>query len=125
MPLHEDENEWKKLLVIFVTANGNVRKNSLEDFSNVNVNGKIAMKLEENDKIVGVKFLKGVHLNDSKTPLGSRIDRHENLGKGTMGWEPFRLLMNDNRFDEIPLILETADEELWAEEIKELFSLID
>ncbi len=56
MPLPEDENEWKKLLVIFVTANGNVRKNSLEDFSNVNVNGKIAMKLEENDKIVGVKI---------------------------------------------------------------------
>ncbi len=56
MPLPEDENEWKKLLVIFVTANGNVRKNSLEDFSNINVSGKIAMKLSENDKIVGVKI---------------------------------------------------------------------
>jgi DNA gyrase subunit A len=56
MPLPEDENEWKKLLVIFVSANGNVRKNSLEDFSNVNTSGKIAMKLEENDKIVGVKI---------------------------------------------------------------------
>ena len=56
MPLPEDENEWKKLLVIFVTANGNVRKNSLEDFSNINANGKIAMKLETNDKIVGVKI---------------------------------------------------------------------
>ena len=56
MPLPEDETEWKKLLVIFVTANGNVRKNSLEDFSNINANGKIAMKLEENDKIVGVKI---------------------------------------------------------------------
>ena len=55
MPLPEDETEWKKLLVIFVTANGNVRKNSLEDF-NTNANGKIAMKLEENDKIVGVKI---------------------------------------------------------------------
>ena len=56
MPLPEDENEWKKLLVIFVTANGNVRKNSLEDFANINLSGKIAMKLEENDKIVGVKI---------------------------------------------------------------------
>ena len=58
MPLPEDENEWKKLMVIFVTANGNVRKNSLEDFANINANGKIAMKLEENDKIVGVKICK-------------------------------------------------------------------
>ena len=56
MPLPEDENEWKKLLVIFVTANGNVRKNTLEDFVNINANGKIAMKLEENDTIVGVKI---------------------------------------------------------------------
>ena len=56
MPLPEDEAEWKKMKVIFVTANGNVRKNSLEDFSNISASGKIAMKLEENDKIVGVKI---------------------------------------------------------------------
>ena len=56
MPLPEDETEWKKLFVIFVTANGNVRKNSLEDFVNINTSGKIAMKLEETDKIVGVKI---------------------------------------------------------------------
>ena len=56
MPLPEDENEWKKLLVIFVTENGNVRKNTLEDFVNINVSGKIAMKLNESDKIVGVKI---------------------------------------------------------------------
>ena len=56
MPLPEDESLWKNLLVVFVTANGNVRKNSLEDFSNINANGKIAMKLETNDKIVGVKI---------------------------------------------------------------------
>jgi DNA gyrase subunit A len=56
MPLPEDENEWKKLLVVFVTAKGNVRKNTLEDFSNINTNGKIAMKLDEDDKIVGVKI---------------------------------------------------------------------
>jgi DNA gyrase subunit A len=56
MPLPEDESLWKNLLVVFVTANGNVRKNSLEDFANINANGKIAMKLETNDKIVGVKI---------------------------------------------------------------------
>ena len=56
MPLPEDENEWKKLLVVFVTANGNVRKNTLEDFININISGKIAMKLEENDRIVAVKI---------------------------------------------------------------------
>ena len=58
MPLSDDENLWKKLLIVFVTANGYVRKNSLEDFSNINANGKIAMKLESNDKIVGVKICK-------------------------------------------------------------------
>ena len=58
MPLPEDENEWKKLLVVFVTSNGNVRKNTLEDFSNINTSGKIAMKLEDGDKIVGVKICK-------------------------------------------------------------------
>ena len=56
MPLPEDENEWKNLKVIFVTSKGNVRKNSLEDFININISGKIAMKLSENDKIVGVKI---------------------------------------------------------------------
>ena len=56
MPLPEDESEWKKLFVIFVTSNGNVRKNTLEDFTNINTSGKIAMKLEENDKIIGVKI---------------------------------------------------------------------
>ena len=58
MPLPEDESLWKNLLVVFVTANGNVRKNSLEDFININANGKIAMKLNPNDKIVGVKICK-------------------------------------------------------------------
>ena len=56
MPLPEDESLWKNLLIVFVTANGNVRKNSLEDFANINANGKIAMKLDTNDKIVGVKI---------------------------------------------------------------------
>ncbi len=58
MPLPEDEAEWKNLMVIFVTAKGNVRKNSLEDFSNINNSGKIAMKLDQDDKIIGVKICK-------------------------------------------------------------------
>ena len=58
MPLPEDETEWKKFMVIFATANGNVRKNSLEDFININNSGKIAMKLDQDDKIIGVKICK-------------------------------------------------------------------
>ncbi len=68
MPLPEDENEWKNLLVIFVTANGNIRKNTLEDFININASGKIAMKLEENDKIVGVKICR----NDQDIMLSTK-----------------------------------------------------
>ena len=58
MPLPEDESEWKKLMVIFATAKGNVRKNSLEDFVNINNSGKIAMKLDQDDKIIGAKICK-------------------------------------------------------------------
>ena len=58
MPLPEDENEWKNLMVIFATSKGNVRKNSLEDFININASGKIAMKLDSDDKIIGVKICK-------------------------------------------------------------------
>jgi len=58
MPLPEDETEWKNFMVVFATANGNVRKNSLEDFLNINNSGKIAMKLDQDDKIIGVKICK-------------------------------------------------------------------
>ncbi len=58
MPLPEDENEWKNLKIVFVTSKGNIRKNSLEDFVNINASGKIAMKLSDNDKIIGVKICK-------------------------------------------------------------------
>lgn len=70
------------------------------------------------DKIVGAKFLKGMHLNDSKTPLGSKKDRHESLGKGYIGLSAFENIINDKRSSEIPLILETIDEAIWSEEIK-------
>ncbi|HLN20747.1 MAG TPA: deoxyribonuclease IV [Bacteroidales bacterium] len=78
----------------------------------------------EFDEIVGFKYLKGIHLNDTKKGLGSKVDRHENIGKGFIGEDTFRMLMNDARFDEIPLILETPDESLWEEEIKLLYSFV-
>lgn len=77
----------------------------------------------EFDRIVGFGFLRGIHLNDSKSELGSRVDRHAPLGRGKMGLEPFRLVMNNRRFEEIPLILETPERERWPEEIALLYGL--
>ncbi|WP_151899548.1 deoxyribonuclease IV [Sulfurimonas hydrogeniphila] len=73
-------------------------------------------------EIVGFEYLSGMHLNDSKPPLGSRVDRHHSLGKGEIGLDAFRFIMNDERMDDIPLILETIDETIWAEEIALLYS---
>jgi deoxyribonuclease IV len=73
---------------------------------------------QEFDEVIGFEFLKGMHLNDSKKELGSRVDRHSSLGTGTLGLTVFECIMNDSRFDGIPLILETPDDELWPEEIK-------
>ncbi len=77
----------------------------------------------EFDRIIGFRYLKGMHLNDAKKGLNSRVDRHDSLGKGTLGMEVFKLLMHDPRFDDMPLILETPDESIWKEEIKLLYSL--
>ena len=74
-------------------------------------------------EIIGFDYLRGVHLNDSKPDLGARVDRHESLGKGKLGWEVFRYIMNDDRFDEIPMVLETIDDSLWPEEIRQLYAL--
>lgn len=79
---------------------------------------------QEFDEVIGFKYLKGMHLNDSKKELGSRVDRHESIGKGTLGLEIFECIMNDTRFNGIPLILETPNEELWPEEINLLKNLI-
>ena len=72
----------------------------------------------EFERIVGFKYLRGMHLNDAMRPLGSRIDRHSPLGDGEIGWECFKYIAQDPRFDNIPLILETPDEERWAKEIE-------
>jgi deoxyribonuclease-4 len=76
------------------------------------------------DKIIGFKYLRGMHINDSKKELATRVDRHDNIGKGYLGEDVFRMLMNDGRLDNIPLILETPDESLWEAEIKNLYALI-
>lgn len=76
------------------------------------------------DEIIGKSYLRALHLNDDKRALGSRIDRHESIGKGTLGEEFFRRLVNDPRFDNIPMILETPDEGLWPEEIAWLYAQI-
>lgn len=76
------------------------------------------------DDILGMNRLRGMHLNDDKRELGSRIDRHESIGRGTLGAEFFFRLMNDPRLDDIPLILETPDESLWPREIEWLYSCV-
>lgn len=76
------------------------------------------------DETVGFSYLRALHLNDDKKALGSRIDRHESIGLGTIGAEFFVRLVNDSRFDEIPMILETPDTDLWAREIAWLYSSI-
>jgi deoxyribonuclease-4 len=78
---------------------------------------------EKFDEIIGFEYLKGMHLNDSKKEFATRVDRHENIGKGFLGEDVFRIIMSDYRFDNMPLILETPDESLWAEEIKFLYNL--
>ena len=74
----------------------------------------------EFDRIIGFKYLRGMHLNDAMRPLGSRIDRHSPMGDGEIGIECFKYIASDPRFDNIPLVLETPDEERWAQEIAQL-----
>lgn len=79
----------------------------------------------EFDDVIGPGYLKALHLNDNKRQLGSRIDRHELIGEGSLGKEFFKRLVNDPRFDDMPLILETPDPEMWPREIEWLYSQID
>lgn len=77
------------------------------------------------DNIIGAKYLRGIHLNDDKRELGSRIDRHASIGEGTIGKEFFKRFVNDSRFDNMPIILETPNDTIWEKEIAWLYSLID
>ncbi len=71
----------------------------------------------EFERVVGLEYLKGIHLNDTKKPLASRVDRHESIGLGLLGMDFFKRFMQDPRFDNMPIILETPDESRWADEI--------
>ncbi len=76
------------------------------------------------DRVIGLQYLRGMHINDAKKPVGSRVDRHAPLATGTLGEAFFRRMMNDPRLDGIPMILETPDESLWPQEIAWLYSLM-
>ena len=75
-------------------------------------------------EIIGFEYLKGMHLNDSKKVIGSRVDRHDQIGKGFIGIDAFRMIMNDPRMNDIPMILETPNDELWKEEIELLYGMV-
>jgi len=75
---------------------------------------------KEFDEILGFYYLQGMHLNDIKTELASKRDRHASLGQGNIGWDGFKFIVQDARFDEIPLILETPQPEIWPQEISQL-----
>jgi deoxyribonuclease-4 len=77
------------------------------------------------DKIVGRDKLMGMHINDSKPPLGSKKDRHHSIGEGEIGLDAFKFIMNDDRMDDIPLILETINSDIWKQEIELLYSFVD
>lgn len=68
-------------------------------------------------RVIGFEYLKAIHLNDTKKPLASRVDRHESIGQGLLGLDFFKKFMKDSRFNDIPIVLETPDESLWASEI--------
>lgn len=80
---------------------------------------------EKFSNIIGFHYLKGIHLNDTKKDFGTRVDRHENIGSGFLGEDTFSFIVNDNRFDDMPLILETPEDSLWEAEIRKLYSLIE
>jgi len=89
------------------------------DLSSINNVKKV---FQEFSNIIGFKYLKGIHLNDSKKKLGSRVDRHESIGKGYVGYDVFRFIMKSDKFNNIPLILETSNPDIWKKEIELLRS---
>lgn len=81
--------------------------------------------MEEFGRVVGFEYLSAMHINDSKPPLGSRVDRHHSLGQGEIGWDTFRFIMNDERMNDIPLVLETIDETIWDREIEAMYDMVE
>ena len=84
-----------------------------------------AQTFKKFDEVVGFEYLKGMHINDSKKEFNTHVDRHDSIGKGVMGMDLFSFIVNDPRFNNMPLILETPVEELWSEEIAMLYKLIN
>ncbi|RDE19444.1 deoxyribonuclease IV [Motiliproteus coralliicola] len=78
---------------------------------------------DEFERIVGFEYLRGMHLNDAKVDFATRVDRHHSLGQGYIGWDCFEFIMRDPRFDGIPMVLETIDSSIWADEIRALYQL--
>jgi len=81
--------------------------------------------MDEFERVVGFKYLAGMHINDSKPKLGSRVDRHHSLGEGEIGWDAFRFIMNDDRMNDIPLILETINSDIWDREIEAMYEMVE
>ncbi|CAA6811176.1 MAG: Endonuclease IV (EC [uncultured Sulfurovum sp.] len=81
--------------------------------------------MNEFERLVGFEYLSAMHINDSKPKLGSRVDRHHSLGEGEIGWDTFRFIMNDERMNDIPLVLETIDESIWDREIEALYDMVE
>jgi len=77
----------------------------------------------EFEQIVGFNYLRAMHLNDAKVDFATRVDRHQSLGQGFIGWDCFEFIMRDPRFDGIPMVLETIDSSIWADEIQALYQL--
>jgi len=84
-----------------------------------------ASMIDEFDQTVGLQKLLGWHLNDSKKPMGSRVDRHDKIGEGLIGKKPFGFIIRDPRMDRIPLILETPNRKHWDKEIAMLYAMED
>lgn len=81
--------------------------------------------MNEFERLVGFEYLSAMHINDSKPKLGSRVDRHHSLGEGEIGWDAFKFIMNDERMNDIPLVLETIDETIWDREIESLYDMVN
>lgn len=81
--------------------------------------------METLDRVVGLKYLRGMHVNDAKSTFGSHVDRHHSIGEGNLGWKPFKHIMADPRLDELPMILETIDEKQWPDEIRKLSKMAE